>query len=414
MLPSTSIAALVSKFAVPGQRSTVAHELATYIGAEDLIIFIKDPEIDVLLPAPGFPQTLPVGSAWRAFLAECASSGHHMGQLPFPDEHTLRTVTGAAAGDGSALVLIGGAPQPDAVAEVCAHLPLLAAAFRGERAVSIAEGHVKLAEQSAAHARALAKALDVTRQELQIALHARDEFLSIAAHELKTPLTSLLGYLQVFKRRAAREAYINERDQTTLTTIDLQARRLHRMVNDLFDLSRIENSALTIERRPLDLTLMCKALLDEVQPILEKHTIALQTDSALIIEGDYLRLEQVLQNLLDNAVKYSPEGGEIVVAVVSRGQCACLSITDHGIGIPEASRSQLFERFYRAGNVNSRNISGLGIGLYLVHEIVAAHGGTVEVSSQEGQGSTFTVCLPLSYNAETSPLPVLHFATSTE
>lgn len=412
MLPSTSIATLVSRLAIPARRSEAARELAIYLGAEDLIIFIKDPEIDLLLPAPGFPQTLPVGRAWRAFLAECAKSNHHSGKLPFPDAHTLRTATGVVADDGSLLVLLGGIPGVALVTEVSTLVPLLAAAFRGERAVAIAEGQVQLAHQSTAQARVLANALDLARHELQRALHARDEFLSIAAHELKTPLTSLLGYLQVFKRRAAREGYMNERDQATLATIDLQAHRLHKLVNDLFDLSRIETGVLTIERRPLDLSVLCKRLIDEVQPVLEKHSVELQTDGPILIEGDDTRLEQVLQNLLDNAIKYSPEGGAIVIEIVERGEHACMSVRDQGIGIPEASRSRLFERFYRAGNVNPRSITGLGIGLYLVHEIVASHGGTVEVTSQEGRGSTFTVCLPLSNGA--AAWPPLDFSASAE
>ncbi|MEO6458423.1 MAG: HAMP domain-containing sensor histidine kinase [Chloroflexia bacterium] len=410
MLPRVSIATLVSKLANPARRSEAARDLAVYLGAEDLIIFIKDPEIDLLLPAPGFPQTLPAGRVWRAFLVECARVRHHNGQLPFPDERTLRTATGVVADDGSLLVLLGGIPDVTLVTEVSTLVPLLAAAFRGERAVAIAEGQVQLAHQSATQARVLANALDLVRHELQRALHARDEFLSIAAHELKTPLTSLLGYLQVFKRRAAREGHMNERDHATLLTIDLQAHRLHKMVNDLFDLSRIETGILTIERRPLDLTLLCKRLTDEVQPVLEKHSVALQADGPVLVEGDDTRLEQVLQNLLDNAIKYSPEGGEIVVEVARRDEHGCMSVSDQGIGIPEASRSKLFERFYRAGNVESRSITGLGIGLFLVHEIVTSHGGTVEVTSQVGRGSTFTVCLPLLHNTVT--LHPLDFSAS--
>jgi signal transduction histidine kinase len=411
---NNSVAALVSKLAIPGERANFARDLAAYLGAEDLIVFIKDPEIGVLLPAPGFRQTLPVGRAWKAFLEECVRSGSHVGQLPFPDRDRLQPAAGAVADDGSVLILLGGAPDLDAVAEVCTLLPLLAAAFQGERATITAEGHVRMAQQAAAQARALAKALDVARQELEAALHGRDQFLSIAAHELKTPLTSLLGYLQVFKRRAAREAYINERDQATLATIELQGRRLQRMVGDLFDLSRIETQGLSVERKPLDLSLMCKRLLDELRPILEKHTIELRTEGALVVEGDYVRLEQVLQNLLDNAIKYSPEGGAIIVEVASQGEQACLSVRDQGIGIPEDSTAHLFERFYRATNVNARNISGLGIGLFLVHEIVSAHGGTVEVSSQVGQGTNFTVCLPLSNDDLDSSPRLLHFAATTD
>jgi signal transduction histidine kinase len=118
-------------------------------------------------------------------------------------------------------------------------------------------------------------------------------------------------------------------------------------------------------------------------------------DAPVVIVGDSVRLEQVLQNLLDNAVKYSPADGVITVGVERQSAKAVLTISDQGIGIPEAARTRLFERFYRASNLDPRRMQGTGIGLSIVGEIVALHGGVVEVDSAEGHGSTFTVRLPL-------------------
>ncbi len=117
---------------------------------------------------------------------------------------------------------------------------------------------------------------------------------------------------------------------------------------------------------------------------------------SLWVEGDELRLEQVLHNLIGNAVKYSPAGGGVTVRVGQRESCACAVVQDQGIGIPANSVPQLFTRFYRADNVDPQNISGMGIGLFVVKEIITLHGGTVEVASQESQGSIFTICLPLA------------------
>ena len=137
--------------------------------------------------------------------------------------------------------------------------------------------------------------------------------------------------------------------------------------------------------------------MDEVQPGLTKHSIDWNAPSeALFVEGDELRLEQVVQNLLQNALKYSPLGGAVTLQVLRQGDMACLTVADQGIGIPEAALSQLFQRFYRADNADAQYISGMGIGLYVVKEIVELHGGTVAVESTEGSGSTFTVCLPLN------------------
>jgi signal transduction histidine kinase len=137
-------------------------------------------------------------------------------------------------------------------------------------------------------------------------------------------------------------------------------------------------------------------VVEEFQPTLVNHTLHFQIPSgALIIYGDEMRLEQVVQNLLTNAVKYSPRGGPIVVQVEQHAQQVHLLVTDLGIGIPIHDQPDLFQRFYRASNVQTQYLSGMGIGLSVVKEIVTLHGGTVAVESSEGQGSTFAVCLPL-------------------
>jgi signal transduction histidine kinase len=265
---------------------------------------------------------------------------------------------------------------------------------------------VRLAEDLARRA---AVAIDNARlyQEAQQAVHMRDQFLSIAAHELKTPLTSLLGYTQLVQRRTQREGTLNERDQRALTLVSDQAARLNRMVSSLLDLSRLESGQLSIERAPVDLRALTQRLIEEVQPSLSQHRLVLDAPALpLMIEGDALRLEQVLQNLIQNAVKYDPQGGVITVQVSRQGDTACIAVTDQGIGIPAQALPNLFSRFYRAPNVNPQQISGMGLGLYVVKEIVALHGGTVNVTSTEGQGSTFTICLPrLQGEGSSEPAP---------
>jgi signal transduction histidine kinase len=222
-------------------------------------------------------------------------------------------------------------------------------------------------------------------------------FLSVASHELKTPLTTLLGNAQLFQRRAIREGSLNERDQRSLRLIVEQGSRLNRMIEALLDLTRIETGQLSIERAPVDLGVLARRMVDEALPGVDQHTIEYRPpDGPLIVVGDELRLEQVIQNLIQNAIKYCPSGGRITVQVTRNESIACVSVTDQGIGIPQAAQARLFSRFYRASNVNPQNISGMGIGLYVVKEIVNLHGGTVRVTSQEGQGSTFTICLPLN------------------
>ncbi len=230
----------------------------------------------------------------------------------------------------------------------------------------------------------------------EAAVHLRDQFLSIASHELKTPLTSLLMQTQLVQRRALREGSMSERDQRALQVITDQAHRLDRMISAMLDISRLELGQLSIVSAPVDLDRLAGRVIGEIQPTTDQHTIRYHgPGQALVVTGDDLRLEQVLQNLIQNAIKYSPGGGEIAVRVEAAGIGARISVSDRGIGIPPEALSQLFTRFYRAANADPRQISGMGIGLYVVREIVTLHGGSIAVSSNEDRGSTFVIELPL-------------------
>jgi signal transduction histidine kinase len=234
------------------------------------------------------------------------------------------------------------------------------------------------------------------RSAAEQALQLRDIFFSVAAHELKTPLTSLIGHAQLLQRRAYQEANLSERDQRSVDVICGQASRLSQMVSALLDITRIEQGRLSIAPAPLNLVLLARRVVDEMRPTLELHTLEYSDEGEpLIVIGDALRLEQVLQNLIGNAVKYSPSGGPIHVHLMRREDMAAVAVRDLGIGVPQAALSQLFQRFYRADNVDDRQITGMGIGLYVVKEIITLHGGTVAVESTEGQGSTFTFYVPM-------------------
>jgi signal transduction histidine kinase len=138
-------------------------------------------------------------------------------------------------------------------------------------------------------------------------------------------------------------------------------------------------------------------VVNDIQSMFEQHEIQLEApDTQVFVEGDELRLEQVFQNLLQNAVKYSPYGGLIVMEIEQNDSHVQVHICDHGIGIPSHAIPQLFQRFYRADNVLAQQISGIGVGLFVVKEIIDLHGGQIDIDSVEGQGSTFTVTLPLA------------------
>ena len=278
-------------------------------------------------------------------------------------------------------------------------LGILHAAFRTPRRFSaddkaLLEGLARQGGQALERAR-LYEAERSARMGAEAALQTRDLFLSVAAHELKTPLTSLLLQTQLLQRRALRAPTLSEQDQRALQVVADQARRLDQMIAALLDVSRLDLGQLSLTRGPVDLCTLTRRVAAELQPTSAIHTLnCLGPEAGLIADGDELRLEQVLQNLFQNAIKYSPDGGGVDIEVAPHDGVVCVTVADQGIGIPEEALPQLFKRFYRAPNADPRQISGMGIGLYVVREIVHLHGGSVTAARRPDSGSIFTVCLP--------------------
>jgi signal transduction histidine kinase len=241
------------------------------------------------------------------------------------------------------------------------------------------------------------------RAEAERANRMKDQFLTVAAHELRTPLTTLMGQAQLFERRAQREGHLSERDQRTLRVISDQVARLNKLVRALLDVSRFEMGQLRIERAPVDICALVRRVVREIGLTTEDRRIELVCpDESILIDGDELRLEQVVQNLIQNALKYSRAPDPIRVAITPEPDTGCIIVQDWGIGIPRDELPNLFKHFYRAKNAEAQHISGMGIGLCLVKEIITLHGGTVEVASGEGVGSTFSVRLPLAQQSTTT------------
>lgn len=230
------------------------------------------------------------------------------------------------------------------------------------------------------------------------AVQMRDVFMSIASHELKTPLTSLLGYVSLIQRRASTSKTMSERDQRAVQVIGEQAQRLNRLVSLLLDISRIQSGQLALDRAVVDVGELARQAVENYATTLKDHTLEIEiTDDLLFVHGDHLRIDQILHNMVQNAVKYSPEGGTITISVSGDQHNVIVAVRDSGIGIPKDALPRLFERFYRAPNADPRHISGMGIGLYVVKQIVELHGGDIHVESEVGKGSAFTVTLPRTF-----------------
>lgn len=580
-MPDSGILTLIGRLSDSGLRAGAARKLACALGAENLLIFSRDPLLGVLLPAPGWPQTLPGGQRWREFLENCASQGSCATELISPFSHAVVSVQGITAADGSVLALLGGRPDPLRVGEITGLVPLIAAAFQGERIAVVARGELEAESLAAEKSRALAAALDANRRELEAALaerdrslqtlatinevgrrlaaeldleklvqqvtdaatrlsgaqfgaffyntvgeggqnyllytisgvpkeafsrfpqprptqvfhptfmgegtvrsdditrdprygkndphrgmpeghlpvrsylavsvisrsgevlgglffgheepgvfteraeriveglasqaavamdnarlyrnlqesvRARDEFLSIASHELKTPLTSMRLQTQIRARNLENrnlEAFSEDRLRKMVAGDKRQVERLSRLVDDMLDIARISSGKLTFHLERFDLCALVRDVVDRHELQLEMSGCPVELECGGPAEGNWdpFRIEQVLTNLLNNAMSYGA-GKPVKVTVERVANSAVLRVTDSGIGIAPENQTRVFERFERA--ISSRNISGLGLGLYISRHIVEMHGGSIQVESELGTGSTFTVTLPLA------------------
>jgi PAS domain S-box-containing protein len=234
------------------------------------------------------------------------------------------------------------------------------------------------------------------RAEAQAAVHAQDKFLSIASHELRTPVAAVKATAQLAQRLLQRGQFDAARTMRHLETIARAADRLSSLVEDLLDVSRLRTGQLQLRRERLDLNPLVLETLARYQATVSSHEFELDVPlGSTLIEADPLRVEQVLDNLLSNAVKYSRDGGPIQVRVVPDEGGVTLTVTDHGIGLPPGQEDRIFETFGRASNAASHQIPGLGLGLSICRQLVEAHGGRIWATSPgEHQGTTVSVWLP--------------------
>jgi PAS domain S-box-containing protein len=240
---------------------------------------------------------------------------------------------------------------------------------------------------------------DIT--ELKKLEERKDDFIKMASHELKTPITSIKGYVQLLlniyeelneeKFQASRTTV-----KSSLNTIAKQVSKLTRLVSELLDLTRIESGKLELRKTEFDLTDLVEETVQDVRQTTSKHAIIIHSDFEGTIYADKDRIAQVLLNLLINAIKYSPNADNVEVYVEGNKKTVIIKVKDHGIGIDKKDYPRIFERFYRVEGKSEQTYPGFGIGLFIAREIVQRHNGTIFVDSKKNRGSVFTVTLPLN------------------
>ncbi|CAI8966200.1 Histidine kinase [Pseudomonas sp. IT-P44] len=266
--------------------------------------------------------------------------------------------------------------------------------FRQSKAM---KQQVEALEQSRREQEALLKQLQSTQQELEQAVRMRDDFMSIVAHEVRTPLNGLILETQLRKMHLARDnaaAFTLEKMHAMVDRDERQIKSLIRLIEDMLDVSRIRTGKLSIRPTRFDLSALVRNLLQNFAPQIDAAESSVTLDAEHPVEGnwDEFRIEQVISNLLTNALRYGAKS-PITVKVYSESGQARVDVRDQGIGIGEENQKRIFQQFERVSAKHA--VAGLGLGLFISEQIVTAHGGTITVESRIGEGALFRVCLPL-------------------
>ncbi|MCX7522349.1 PAS domain-containing sensor histidine kinase [Microbacterium sp. STN6] len=228
----------------------------------------------------------------------------------------------------------------------------------------------------------------------------KDEFIGLISHELRTPLSSILGYLELM--RDDDETELSSNQLQYLSVAERNANRLLRLVGDLLFTAQVDSGKFRVDKSEVDMSAIIRASIETSRPVAANAGVTVEGDGIpekIVLAGDSVRLGQALDNLISNAVKFTPRGGTVTVGISTDAGNACISVSDTGIGIPADELDKLFGRFFRATTATKNAVPGVGLGLVITRAIVHAHGGEMAVRSEEGVGTTFEMTLPLAVGA---------------
>lgn len=400
----------------PGGRLAATNKLARYAGVEQVLVFSKDSEIGIFLPAPGLPQTLRCGKRWQLFLHQCAQAGNAQSSLPLGEQESDLAVWGHGdCAGGVIIVFLGQQPAAPVLDAILALLPLLAAKLAGERAELAAAGLAAAARDSNRRASQLNSALDAGRRELQAAYQRaeselvsrreaeaklrdadrrKDEFLAMLAHELRNPLAPIGMAAEILRMGQITPA----RAKQTGEVINRQISHMTSLLDDLLDVSRVTRGLVVLEKQLHEVSTIVRDAVEQARALVDmrRQRLSLKVSGqAVQVYGDGTRLVQILTNLLNNASKYTPQGGVIELELTHDATMVHIVVRDNGIGIDAALLPHVFDLFVQGERSPDRAQGGLGLGLALVRALVERHGGSVGAASPgPGAGSEFTIRLP--------------------
>jgi signal transduction histidine kinase len=264
---------------------------------------------------------------------------------------------------------------------------------KAARRLATGDLSARVPEEGDAEPVELARSFNTMADSLQEGERLKDEFFALVSHELRTPLTSIIGYLELVLDD---EEELSEEARRFLEVVERTAKRLLRLVGDMLFVAQVEAGRLSLESHAVDLERVTSESVEAARPAAERSGVelTLQVEPVPPIQGDRDRFGQMLDNLISNALKFTPDDGRVDVRLADGGDRAIVEVSDTGMGIPDAEQQRLFERFFRASSATSRAVPGAGLGLTIVKTIVEAHGGNVSLTSVEGEGTTVRVELP--------------------
>ena len=381
---------IICKFSNPDSRIAAAAELAVHIQGESVLCFQYDKAISNYLPTLGFPQTLNHAKQWQAFLLMASQTPTYSGEIEFEKGEKKQVFT--ISSGGCIMAIIGFRENIAIVDGMKCVFSLLAALFKSEAKNQDQLGRIRSIEQSSIQSEQLTLHLDKARDQLQDALKTEEEFLSIASHELKTPITSLNAFIEILL-----ETFPAEKDKQThyfLSRAKLQVKRLITLISELLDVTKIKAGKLELDFSEVGLRALFNELVSDSYSLKSAHKIVMNDIPDITVWCDRNRIEQVISNLLTNAVKYSPGADTIVLNVNEEKENIHVEIQDFGIGIAEKNKAKVFDKFFREHTGDNGMLSSLGLGLYICADIVKRHRGNIWVDSNINKGTTFHFTLP--------------------
>jgi signal transduction histidine kinase len=430
---SENIVAILAKLIEPRERVAAAQQLAAALSAEASLVFIRDQEVDVLLPAPGFPQTLPDGRGWQSFLQHCVNEGVGCGAVSWPHAGSQTRAIGVCAGRDIALVLVGGEPTETSARQLRGYLPLVAGALRGESAAAHYGSQARLSQELAQQARELAGHLDRARRDAQEEVVARkraeeevrqlnqtlerrvqdrtqslrqavaqmEEFSYSVSHDLRAPLRAIQGFAQVLVQDYAEK--LGQEGLAFVQKILAAGSRLDRLTQDVLTYTRVTREG--VELTNVDLDKLVPALVEEYGVLNRGAHICIEHPLPSVVGHEAL-LAQCLSNLIGNAIKFTRPGVEPHIRVWTEVNHAAtrIFVSDNGIGVALGDQSRIFELFERI----DRSQPGTGLGLAIVRKAAERMGGAIGLTSVPGHGSTFWIQLPLAKNEDRRPPTPAH------